>query len=167
SNDPQTNRSLKHSLKDGIAFGAMTGLGETYFSAFALFLKATTPQIGLLASLPPLLASFVQLVSAWLGRRVGRRKPIILAGASLQALAWLPLFGLPVLFPRHAVPLLIACVVVYQAGAHLVTPQWSSLMGDLVPPRRRGRFFSLRTRLVTAVTFLSLLAGGLVLHQFS
>jgi MFS family permease len=167
SNDPQTNRSLRHSLKDGIAFGTMTGTGETYFSAFALFLKATTPQIGLLASLPPLLASFMQLVSAWLGRLTGQRKAIILAGAGLQAASWLPILALPLLYPSHAVPLLIASVVLYQCGAHLVTPQWSSMMGDIVPPRRRGRFFALRTRLVTAVTFASLLLGGFLLHHFN
>jgi MFS family permease len=167
SNDPQTNRTLRHSLKDAAAFGTMTGAGETYFSAFALFLKATTPQIGLLASLPPLLASSVQLLSAWLGRLTGQRKAIILTGAGLQALSWIPILTLPRLFPELAVPLLIACVVLYQCGAHLVTPQWSSLMGDIVPPRRRGRFFALRTKLITAITFTSLLLGGLLLHYFS
>ena len=167
SRDPQTDRSLKASLKDATAFATMTGIGETYFSAFALFLKATTPQIGLLASLPPLLASFVQLLSAWLGRLTGQRKALILAGASLQAFAWLPILVLPALFPAHAATLLIACVVLYQAGAHLAAPQWSSLMGDIVPVRRRGRFFALRTRLVTGTTFLSLLVGGSILHQFS
>ncbi|MGH8166388.1 MAG: MFS transporter [Woeseiaceae bacterium] len=158
---------MRHSLKDAAAFGTMTGIGETYFSAFALFLKATTPQIGLLASLPPLLGSLAQLLSAWLGRVTGQRKAIILAGASLQALSWIPIMTLPLLIPGQAVPLLIACVVFYQCGAHLVTPQWSSLMGDIVPVRRRGRFFALRTRLVTAITFMSLLAGGFILHRFS
>ena len=167
SSDPQTNRSLRHSLKDAAAFGTMTGIGETYFSAFALFLKATTPQIGLLASLPPLLGSFAQLLSAWLGRVTGHRRAIILAGASFQALSWIPIMTLPLLIPEQAVPLLIACVVFYQCGAHLVTPQWSSLMGDIVPVRRRGRFFALRTRLVTAITFMSLLTGGFILHRFS
>jgi hypothetical protein len=43
----------------------MMGIGETCLSAFALFLKASTPQVGLLASLPPLLGSLAQLLSAW------------------------------------------------------------------------------------------------------
>ncbi len=164
SSDPVTERSLRHSLKDAAAFATMTGVGETYLSAFALYLRATTPQIGLLASLPPMLASFVQLLSAWLGHITGRRKAIILAGATLQALAWLPILLLPLTFGDHAVELLIASVVVYHAGAHLVTPQWSSLLGDIVPERRRGRFFGLRTRLVTLLTFTTLMLGGLVLH---
>lgn len=142
----------------------MIGIGETYLSAFALFLRASMPQIGLLASLPPLLASLVQLVSAWLGRLTGQRKAIVLAGASVQAFSWLPLIALPIVFDEFAVPLLIACVVIYQCGAHLSAPQWGSLMGDIVPIRRRGRFFAHRTRIVSLVTFVSLAAGGLALH---
>jgi MFS family permease len=164
SRDPQVDRSLHHSLKDATAFAVMTGSGETYFSAFALFLKASTPQIGLLASLPPLLASFVQLLSAWLGRLTGHRRRIILAGAGIQAATLIPLALLPLMFPSAAVPLLIACVVVYHGGANLVTPQWSSLMGDLVPERRRGRFFALRTRLTSATTFAALVSAGTLLH---
>lgn len=142
----------------------MIGVGETYISAFALFLKASTPQIGLLASLPALLASFVQLFSAWIGRLTGHRKAIVLAGASLQAIAWLPIAALPVFFREAAIPLLIAAVVLYQCGAHLAAPQWASLMGDIVPSRRRGRFFALRTRIVTLVTFIALITGGVTLH---
>lgn len=142
----------------------MTGIGEAYLSAFALFLKASTQQIGLLASLPPLLASFVQLLSAWLGRVSGRRKAIVLTGAGIQAFAWIPLLILPALLPEFAVPLLIASVVLYQGGGHLAAPQWASLMGDIVPSKRRGRFFALRTKIVSAVTFVSLTVGGLTLH---
>jgi len=145
----------------------MTGIGETYLSAFALYLRATTPQIALLASVPPLLASFAQLLSAWLGRLTGQRKQIVLIGAALQAFSWLPILALPILFPDQAVPLLIACVVLYHGGAHLGAPQWSSMMGDLVPTRRRGRFFGLRTRIVTMITFASLMVGGLLLHLFA
>jgi MFS family permease len=156
--------SLRHSIKDATAYAVMMGAGETYLSAFAVFLKASTPQIGLLASLPPLLGSLAQILSAGLGRLLGRRKPVILAGAGLQAFAWLPIALLPVLFSSAAVPLLVASVVLYHCGAHLAAPQWASLMGDLVPMKRRGRFFARRTGVVSLVTFLSLAIGGLILH---
>ena len=68
SNRPEIDRSLHHSVKDGVAYSVMTGAGETYFSAFAVLLKATPGQISLLAALPQLTASVAQLVSAWLGR---------------------------------------------------------------------------------------------------
>ena len=165
--NPQVEGSLQHSMKDARAYAVMMGMGETYLSAFALFLKATTPQIGILASLPPLIGSLAQIVSAWVGRLTGWRKPIMLAGAGLQAFAWMPIALLPLLFPGFAVPLLIAAVVIYYFGANFAAPQWASLMGDLVPGKRRGRFFARRTRTVSLTTFLSLAAGGLVLHELT
>lgn len=159
--------SFRHSLRDARAYAVMMGAGETYLSAFGIFLKATTPQIGILSSLPPLVGSFAQILSAWLGRLTGERKSIMLAGAGLQAAAWLPIMVLPLAFPEAAVPLLIASVIVYFFGAHLAAPQWASLMGDLIPPRKRGRFFARRTRIVSLVTFGSLAAAGGLLHVAS
>jgi len=144
----------------------MVGGAETYFSAFAVFLKATTAQIGILASLPPLLASFMQLVSAWLGRRTGQRKRIIVHGALLQAVTLLPLALLPLVFPDHAATLLILSAIVYFFGPNLGSPQWGSLMGDLVPESRRGRFFALRTRLSSIASFSALIIAGCLLEGF-
>ncbi len=164
SKSPEIDKSLRHSLKDSAAFAAMAGFGETYISAFGLFLQATTAQIGLLASAPPLLASVAQLLSAWLGNLTGRRRRIILAGASLQAVMWPPLLVLPIIFPEQAIPLLILCSILSLVGANLAAPQWSSLMVELVSERRRGEFFGVRTRITTAVTFCSLIFGGMILN---
>lgn len=165
--ETRSEQSFRHSIKDASAYAVMMGIGETYLSAFALFLKASTPQIGLLSSLPPLLGSLAQILSAVLGRTFGLRKPIMLVGAGLQAFAWLPIMLLPLLFPEAAVPLLITAVVIYHCGAHLAAPQWASLMGDLIPMKTRGRFFARRTRIISLVTFLSLAAGGLLLNESS
>ncbi|MEY3041295.1 MAG: hypothetical protein RLZZ174_377 [Pseudomonadota bacterium] len=169
--DPLVDRSLRHSLRDGMFFSAMIGTAENYFSAFAVFLKASTAQVAWLAALPPLLASFSQLASAWLGSRLGRgrserplRRNLIVFGALLQALILLPLALLPLAFPEQALPLLILCAVVYYVGPNLGSPHWGSLMGDLVPASRRGRFFALRTRLSSLANFTALIGAGLVLH---
>ena len=91
---------------------------------------------------------------------------MILAGATLQAFVLLPLVILPLVYRDRAVFILVVCVTVYYAGANLATPLWISLMGDLVPERKRGRFFGRRTRLATMTAFVSLVASGVVLHQF-
>jgi len=164
--DPKVDRSLHHSLKDAVAYSVMSGGSETYFSAFALFLKATASQVALLATLPNLLGSLAQLLSAWLGHRLQQRKPIIVFGAYSQA-ATLPLMILlPWLFPQQAVPILLVCLTLYYGAAHLIAPQWMSLMGELVPERRRGRFFARRTALATLSSFGALCTGGILLHLF-
>jgi len=163
--DPLVSQSLRHSVRDGVAFSVMQGGGETYLSAFALFLKATTQQIAWLAALPALIGALAQLVSAWVSAgHVRWRKRIIVAGAVIHALTWLPLMSLPLLFPSHSVELFIACVLLLHMAGDFITPQWGCLMGDLVPERQRGRYFGHRSRLSTLTNFISLVAAGGLLH---
>ena len=162
----EVNRSLRYSVRDGVAYSVMAGAGGTYFSAFALFLKATTAQVGMLSSLPPLIGSFSQLLSAWLGQIIGQRRRIILIGVYLQALSWIPLMLLPVVFPDYGVMLLIVAVTLYYSLGNLVNPQWSSLMGDLVHEQQRGRYFARRNRLMSVTNFTALVGAGVVLHFF-
>lgn len=166
SKDPQIDRTLRHSVRDAVAYSVMSGGGETYLSAFALFLKASAPQVAVLATLPQLLGSFAQVLSAWLVHRLRRRKPLILIGAMLQSLIWLPLLLLPLVFPAHAILLLVICATLYHASSNFTVPLWISLMGDLVPERKRGRYFGRRTRLATITAFLALVGGGLLLDAF-
>ena len=163
--DPLVDKSLRHSVRDGMAFSVAAGGGETYFSAFALLLRATAPQVALLVTLPPLIGSLAQLLSAWAGRYAGRRR-LVLAGAGLQALTWLPLIVLPYVLAEHAVAVLLVLFVLYHAGGNFAAPQWTSIMRDLVSDRRRGRYFGYRTRRTTIASFAALLVCGLVLHIF-
>jgi len=164
SKDPAVDKALRHSVRDGMAFSVQVGAGETYFSAFALFLRATAPQIALVSTLPLLLASSAQIFSAWIGNYVGRRRLVIM-GCALQALLWLPILLLPALFSGYAIPALLVLLVLYHSANNLAAPQWTSIMRDLVSERRRGRYFAYRTRLTTIATFVSLVVCGLVLHE--
>lgn len=167
SPEPRIEKSLRHSLKDGAAYAVMTGSGENYFSAFAVFLRAGAAQIGFLASVPPLVASFTQLFSAYLGHKTGQRKRIILAGALTQALLWLPMGLLPLAFPDQAVAIFIAMVILYHASGNLALPQWSSLIGELVDQSERGRFFASRTRISASTSFIALVIAGFTLFGFA
>ena len=163
--DPQVSQSLRHSVRDGVAFSVMQGGGETYLSAFALYLRASTQQIAWLAALPALTGALAQLVSARVGAgHVRWRKRMIVTGAVIHALTWLPLMWLPLLFPAHGVELFIACVLLLHIAGDFIAPQWGSLMGDLVPERRRGRYFGHRSRLSTLTNFIALIAAGGLLH---
>src|SRR5512143_4201902 len=90
SKNPLVDRALRHSVRDGMAYSVQVGAGETYFAAFALFLRASAPQVALISTLPPLLASSAQIFSAWFGNYVGRRQ-LVVWGCALQALLWLPI----------------------------------------------------------------------------
>ncbi len=164
SKDPVVDRALRHSVRDGMAYSVQVGAGETYFSAFALFLRATAPQVALISTLPQLLASSAHVFSAWAGQHFSRRR-IVIVGCLLQALLWLPILLVPVLAPGHAIAALLVLFALYYSANNLTTPQWTSIMRDLVSERRRGRYFGHRTRLTTIATFMSLVACGVLLHE--
>lgn len=166
SSDPRVEQSLQHSVRDGVAYSVMSGVGETYFAAYALFLGATAAQVSLLAAVPPLFGAIIQLLAAWLERRVGSRRALIVGGALMQAFTWFPILWLPYFFPAHAIPIMVSCIVLYYGWIGLGAPLWSSMMGELVPSRKRGRFFGGRTQLMSMSSFVALIVGGLALEFF-
>lgn len=166
SRDQKTEKSLRHSIKDGVSFALMTGSSETYFSAFAIFLKASSQQVALLASLPPLLASFVQVLAVFIGQRTGARKNIVIVGAIVQLFALAFIALLPQIFQGDLFPYLLGFVIIYFVGPNLGSPLWGSLMGAIIPENVRGKFFATRTRLSSVASFAALIGSGLLLQFF-
>jgi MFS family permease len=166
SSDPRVEQSLRHSVRDGVAYSVMSGVGETYFAAYALFLGATAAQVSLLAAVPPLFGALMQLFAAWLEGRVGSRRTLILSGAFMHALTWFPIIWLPYFFPGQAIAVMVSCIVLYYGWIGLGSPLWCSLMAELVPSRKRGRYFGGRTQLMSISSFAGLIAGGLALEFF-
>lgn len=162
----RVRESLTVSMKDSVASSVMTGTVDQFLNAFAIFLRATSVQIGWLNGIPQLLGGIFQILSVWLGGYWPRRG-LIVAGAGIQTLSLvaLTLLALPFAWPdQWRVPLLILCAVIYHAASNFAQPQWRALMGSLVPARLRGRYFGLRTRLAMATSFIAFLLGGLMLN---
>ena len=159
----QVKKSLRNSIFDGSAYSAMLGLTQNYITPFALTMKATTQQIGLLTSVPNFTMAAAQFVAPALSERIGSRKGFILPMVLMHALMWLPILLIPYLFQTHQVWWLIAFMTLSTAIDSAVNPAWGSMMADLVPTQRRGRFFGLRNRITAFVSMaLSYAAGGIL-----
>jgi MFS family permease len=160
-------KSLEYSVKDGAAFSIMTGFGEQYFTPLAIELGASNMGIGLLASLPPFIASLPQLFTSRATAYLKSRRKLILIAVMLQVLTWVPLAAIPLLGGSNAVPLLIFFVSFYFMFGQFANPTWNSLMGDLVNVEVRGRFFGTRNKITGAVAFVSIFLAGYILSRFS
>jgi MFS family permease len=163
----KVRKSLRFSSLDGAAASAMGGFTQNYITPFALALKATTLQVGLLSSLPNFFMAFSQLATPYLVERAGSRKAIILPTVLIQAIMWLPVFLLPYLFPGSGVWWLIGLFTIGSVLAALANPAWGSMMADLVPGNIRGRYFSFRGRIVTVTTLVFSLIAGFLLQLFT
>ena len=162
----ESDPSLRASIRDGVSHAVMLGCGESFLGPFGIFLRASTVQVGLLATLPQLFGAIMQWGGALNMNRFRSRRSVVLAGATTQALSLIPMALLPFLFGKSTLSFLclLALVMVYHGANGAVVPVWNSLIGDLVPASIRGRFFGHRNRLAGMSTFVSLLLAGGTLH---
>ncbi|AQW62445.1 MFS transporter [Dehalococcoides mccartyi] len=159
-----TRKSLDNSIKDGAAYSAMLGLTQDYITPFALALKASVPQIGILSALPNLSVALSQLFAPFLSEKAKSRKSFVFKAVLLQAVCFLPAFVLPLLFRDFGVWWLILWYTLGTMFGSLGNPAWSSLMADLVPGSIRGRFFGYRGMIAGIMTLAFSLASGLLLQ---
>ena len=119
--------------------------------------------MGLLASAPLFLGSLAQLSVVKALDRLGARRPLVVIPALLQALAFLPIFGLPLIAREEGAKLLFVPALLYFVAGSAAVPPWNSWMGDLVLPHQRGEYFGRRERLRTGFQLAGILAAGGVL----
>jgi len=160
----EVKKSLRYSILDGSANAASQGLTQDYVTPFALALKATTAQIGLLSSAPSLATALSQIAAPRLSERFGSRKGFILRAVFTQALLWVPILLIPYLFPGQKVWWLIGLFTLSTVVGAMAGPAWGSLMADLVPAEVRGRYFGLRGKICGIVALAFFFIGGLILH---
>lgn len=90
TNEDPKNRSLRAAVRDGVSHAVMMGAGETYLGPFGIFLRDTTVQVGLLATLPQLFGAIMQLAGARAMPRFRSRRAVVLTGVLIQASLWIP-----------------------------------------------------------------------------
>jgi len=164
--DDKVKKSLKYSIIDGAFYSAMVGFGESFFSAFAVFLQASNLQLGILGSMPQTLGSIVQLLSNRFIALFKSRKTFILYGVLLQALMFIPI-SLVYLFGELRIYHLIFFVCLYWIFGLILDPAWNSWMGDLVDEKKRGRYFGRRNRIAGSVTLIAFFLAGMILQYSS
>ncbi len=166
--EEKKKRNLLVSIWEGIFASITTGCGETYVPPFAIALGAGNLQIGLLTSLPILIASLVQLKTPDVVHAFRSRKRLINVFISFQILMWIPVLCIPFFFSSgKKVALLILFYTLYMASGSFTAPAWGSLMSDSVSEEKRGKYFGKRGKIVGVVTVISSFAAGFILHVFS
>lgn len=154
--------TLRYSQQEALASSAMTATSDNFFNAFAIFIQASMSQLGLLTGLPQLFGAIMQFLSVGLGSYFCR-KNIIVVGAVLQGLGLLAMSVLGLLRPNGAVWIFITLAMLHHGLLNLIQPHWRAWMGNIVPPRRRGKFFAARSRITMLASLGVFILGGAML----
>jgi len=130
---------------------------------FALLLGARDLQVGMLSALPHL-ANLSQLTASFLLERTGKRKALTLVTSGLSRLLWVAIILLPLsLFSSFSDSRSWAMVAIVALSTFFIAMNntvWLSWLGDLIPPRLRGRYFGRRNMVIAAVGMTVPLAGS-------
>jgi len=154
---------LAKSLWDGVFFSLMVGLGETYLPAFTLALGHGDVLAGLVATVPMLAGSILQLATPRAVHRIGSRQRWVVGCALLQAMVFVPLCVASLLGALSPFWLFAAASGYWAAGLGS-GPAWTAWVPSLVPRRLRSSYFAYRTRAAQAAVLVGLVGGGLLLN---
>jgi len=135
----------------------------TILMAWGLHLGAGEVVLALLGVVP-FIAQLAQLGAGALTAHFGGRATTLWGIGLARQLFWL-LVPLPFLGLSHAVQLtVVVCVALAAAVLQVVgATAWSHWMGDVVPPRLRGRYFGRRSAAVLVAGAIGSLAASLLL----
>ncbi|MEO0097945.1 MAG: MFS transporter, partial [candidate division WOR-3 bacterium] len=167
-NQKERERSLKFSLLDGIFASINAGFTQSYITPFALLLKATNFQIGILNSLPQFISSFFQIPSADIVEKLKSRVKIIANSIYFQGLFWLLISFLAFLNnSQFAFLIFLILLIFHNSFSAFATPIWQSLMSDTVDKDKYGRYFAYRGKVLGFITLIANFAAGFILFLLS
>ena len=163
-------KTMSLSIREGYFGGLTQTLADQFITPYALNLQTTPTQLGVMSSLLGITSPIGQLIGSKLMKRSSRRR-IVVKGVFFQALMW-PLIILLGVFALNGwilsiLPTFLICFyILYSFLGSITGPSWFSLMGDIVPEDQRGRYFSKRNLIITAISFSIGIAASIALDWF-
>ena len=157
-------RDLRLSATDCFLYNIMVGAGETFLPAFALAMGTSEVTAGLIASIPFLAGSTLQLATPRAIEKFNSYRRWVVLLAVLQAICFMPLVALAARGGKVSDWLLFAIVTVYWACSLAASPAWNAWMSTVVPRNLRPRYFASRSHLGQLGLLVGLILGGGILH---
>lgn len=156
-------RNLKAMNADGFSFSVMVGIAETYLPAFMLARGLGDLNAAMIATVPVMLGSILQLLAPFGLKRLGSYRRFVVTTASMQACSMLMLMGMAFVRDLPAWAVFVPATLYWAAG--LATgPAWNTWAEQLVPQKIRSGFFARRSRMCHVGVLTGLISGGLLLR---
>ena len=161
--EKKVRSSLRASTAEGMFNASSSSITTTFITPLALALGASNGQIGIMTTVQNFANTMGQIPGAKLTQYVSRKKIWMVSQLTSKIFFIVPIMFLPFLFGGHDITLLIVLMALIAFFAGLRNPAWTSMMGDLVTEKIRGKYFGMRN-MVTGIAGITttLVSGYLV-----
>lgn len=159
----------KISIYYGMASTIAMNFSNNFFPIFAItILSATNYQVGLISSLPPLVALLMTIPAAILLNRAHEHKKLVAMSVLFARLMFL-LIVILVYLPSESMQAwaFLAIIALMSVPNTVANIGSQTLISGMIDASRRGEFFSDRNRLLTMVGLVSTLIIGIVMKDES
>lgn len=169
-------RSLKHNLivnlLDGAFFGMALGFAS-FVTVIPLFVSTLTSSAVLIGLIPAIHTIGWQLPQLFIANQVARQRRLLPMVLFITIQERLPFLGLALVAWRlaelkvNAALIMIYILLIWQGlGGGFTATGWQSLIGKIIPSRRRGTFFGLQASAANLLASLSAVLAGLILERW-
>src|SRR3954470_3799753 len=156
----------KISIYHGMVSTIAVNLASNYFPIFAIsILGATNYQVGLISSLPPLVALIMTVPAAILLNRLELQKKTVAMSVLWARLMFLLLAGVIFIHSSYQAWAFLIIVALMNVPGTISNIGWQTLISGMIKEKRRGAFFSDRNRLLTVVGMITTLIIGVVMKS--
>ena len=154
--------SIYHGMVSTIAIN----LAGNFYPIYAIsILGASNYQVGLISSLPPLIALLMTIPAAILLNRLESQKKTVAMAVLVARLLFILLIGVVYVSSPYQAWAFLIIIALMNIPATLSNIGWQTLISGMIKDERRGAFFSDRNRLLTIAGMISTLVIGIIMKN--
>jgi MFS family permease len=160
------NRNIRYSTLDGMFFTLMMGSVTPYLGLYILRFGGSAVLVNLITAIQPIVAVIFTLLGTAFANSFYIKKALLMPTSIAQRCFILLVAFIPFLPNRYqAMTFFLLWGIMYIPWAFSGLA-WSSMISNVIPEERRGRFFGTRNALTGITTLLSTFLTGIVLTKF-
>jgi MFS family permease len=148
-----------------VVFAGLLSAAASFNSAYILRLGGSRELVGLLSSIPALVAVALYLPSARVLERKKRQGPWIVGSLLLARSGYLGILALPLVLANLLPELTVGILVAITAPSVFFTTGWSPMLSDVIPERSRATVLAWRSILSSATIAPLVYLFGLALDR--
>ena len=141
-------------------FGVLSGIVGSFLAVFAIRAGGTDTHVGLLSSLPALIAIFASIPGSRLVERERQPLKITIITGALNRLGYLGIALLPFFFAANLADAVIVCVALLTIPGAMANVAFTTMFGQAVAPEHRARVVSIRNVWIGITSTLAAFLGG-------